>query len=74
MEIKLHLPLFMSLLETLARRGVAALARAARLASAPGGYQSLGAEELRGMSDLELRDLGIGRSEIPRTLGEEAWK
>jgi uncharacterized protein YjiS (DUF1127 family) len=33
-------------------------------------HQSLGARELRSMSDLELRDLGMGRSEIPYALEE----
>ncbi|GGC67961.1 DUF1127 domain-containing protein [Undibacterium terreum] len=28
------------------------------------------AQQLRGMSDLELRDLGMGRSEIPAMLSE----
>ncbi|WP_394782160.1 DUF1127 domain-containing protein [Undibacterium sp.] len=28
--------------------------------------------QLRAMSDLELRDLGMGRSEIPAMCGEEA--
>jgi uncharacterized protein YjiS (DUF1127 family) len=28
-------------------------------------HASLGAEELRAMSDYELKDLGIGRSEVP---------
>ena len=30
-----------------------------------------GADELMGMSDRELTDLGIGRSEIPHVLDEE---
>lgn len=30
-----------------------------------------GADELMGMSERELTDLGIGRSEIPRVLEEE---
>ncbi|MFZ6647132.1 DUF1127 domain-containing protein [Undibacterium sp. TJN25] len=29
------------------------------------------ARQLRAMSDLELRDLGMGRSEIPAMCGEE---
>ena len=68
METKLHLPLFTSLLETAVSRPAAALARFLRRARDAAGHQPLGANELRGMSELELRDLGIGRSEIPHAL------
>jgi uncharacterized protein YjiS (DUF1127 family) len=32
--------------------------------------QVLGAAELRGMSDYELKDLGIGRSEVPHLIDD----
>jgi uncharacterized protein YjiS (DUF1127 family) len=49
-------------------RLAAGMARlAARLRSAPR-HQALGAGELQAMSDLDLKDLGIGRSEIPYAL------
>lgn len=38
----------------------------------PGPARPRGADELRGMSDHELRDLGIGRSEIPHVL-DPGW-
>lgn len=60
------LPLVPSLLPAARRLGLALL----RIASAlpPARHQPLGADELRGMGDLELRDLGLGRSEIPYVL------
>jgi uncharacterized protein YjiS (DUF1127 family) len=67
MDTKLHLPLICTL-ENLVRRPAAALARFARRLLGTAGHQSLGAAQLRAMSDLELRDLGIGRSEIPHAL------
>jgi hypothetical protein len=71
METKLHLPAFTSFLEAVVTRLGAALARLAWRPDAAG-HQSLGAEELRAMSDLELKDLGIGRSEVPHAL-RSAW-
>ena len=68
METKLHLSPVFCFLGVLVNRLGAAMARFARPAGAD--HPSLAAEELRAMSDLELRDLGIGRSEIPRVLGD----
>jgi uncharacterized protein YjiS (DUF1127 family) len=49
-------------------RVAAGMARlAARLRRAPR-HQALGAGELQAMSDLDLKDLGIGRCEIPYAL------
>ena len=46
--------------------------RAVAVAFKPGPARPRGADELMGMSDRELRDLGIGRSEIPHVLDEES--
>lgn len=66
MHANLNLPpLLPALLPTARRLGLALLRIASRL---PTRHQPLGADELRGMGDLELRDLGLGRSEIPHVL------
>lgn len=61
-----------SLLLSLPYRLAAAMARlaapAVRLPRAPR-PQPLGADELQAMSELDLKDLGIGRSEVPHVLG-----
>lgn len=74
MQAKLNPPLSFpspTSLVPVVRRAAAALARGlARLREAHA-HQRLGADELRSMSELELRDLGIGRSEVPRVLRGE---
>ena len=47
-----------------------ALAQCARRLGRPAPHQVLGADELRAMGDLDLKDLGIGRSEIAHALRE----
>jgi len=37
-------------------------------------HSRLGEAELRGMSDYELKDLGIGRSEVPGVLEAEVLR
>lgn len=67
MYAKLNLPpLLPSPLPAARRLGLALLRLAARLPRPR--HQPLGADELRGMGDQELKDLGLGRSEIPYVL------
>lgn len=47
---------------------VAATANGARWLARPAGPQGPGADELRAMSDRDLKDLGIGRSEVAHVL------
>jgi len=84
MDAKLNLNAFVAPLQPAASAGSPAFDRTAKLftsaagwlrrwaASARGVHSRSAADELRAMSEHELRDLGIGRSEIPHILGRAA--
>jgi len=67
MHAELNMPhLVPSFLPSARRLGLALLRFAAGLAAPR--HKPPGATELRAMGDLELRDLGLGRSDIPYVL------
>jgi len=81
MDAKLNLSAFLAPLQpagtpTLARRTKLLMSKTGRLrqwaASARRALCRPDADELRAMSEHELKDLGIGRSEIPHILGRSA--